>query len=30
MGMGWLIYRVSPRVAMHLMRAQIGKVLGMR
>ena len=29
-GVGWLIYRLSPRVAMSLMRAQIDKVLGIR
>lgn len=29
-GLGWWIYRLSPRVAIRLMRAQINKVLGMR
>jgi NAD(P)-dependent dehydrogenase (short-subunit alcohol dehydrogenase family) len=29
-GVGWLIYRLSPRIAMSLMRAQIDKVLGIR
>jgi short-subunit dehydrogenase len=29
-GVGWLIYRLSPRIAMRLMRGQIDKVLGIR
>lgn len=29
-GIGWLIYRLSPRLAIRLMRAQINKILGVR
>lgn len=29
-GVGWWIYRLSPRLAMSVMRAQINKILGMR
>ena len=29
-GLGWWIYRLSPRVAISLMRAQINKILGLR
>lgn len=28
-GIGWLLYRLSPRLAMHVMRAQVNRILGM-
>jgi len=29
-GVGWLLYRMSPRLAIAAMRGQISKVLGVR